>query len=91
MITGVATCDLTAVREDRQRQRVAAVLAGAPNGVRVILDVGPLAPLPSVLDVVLRHVDRLHLEVHGEPYAVERWVEALRSGDILTAVAGWSP
>lgn len=90
MITGSVRCDLTAVREDRQRQRVAAVLANAPDGARLVLIVGALAPCMPVFDVLLHHVDRLCIDIQGEPRAVRQWVEALRSGDILAA-SGWSP
>ncbi len=90
MITGSVRCDLTAIREDRHRQRVAAVLANAPDGVRLILIVGALAPSMPAFDLLLQHADRLCVDVQGEPRAVRQWVEGLRSGDILAA-SGWAP
>ncbi len=90
MISGSVRCDLTTVREDRQRQRVAAVLGNTPDGARLILIVGALAPYMPVFDVLVQHADRLCIDVQGEPRAVRQWVAGLRSGDILTA-SGWSP
>lgn len=90
MITGSVRCDLTCVREDRHRQRVAAVVANAPDGARLVLIVGALAPGMPAFDVLLQHADRLCIDVQGEPRAVRQWVEGLRSGDILAA-SGWSP
>lgn len=90
VITGSVRCDLTAVREDRHRQRVAAVLANAPDGVRLVLIVGALAPGMPAFNLLLQHTDRLCIEIQGEPCAVRQWVEGLRSGDILAA-CGWSP
>ncbi len=89
-VTGSVRCDLTAVREDRHRQRVAAVLANAPDRVRLILIVGALAPGMPAFDLLMQHTDRLSIDIQGEPRAVRQWVEALRSGDILAA-SGWSP
>ncbi len=90
MISGSVRCDITAVPEGRQRQRVAAALAGAPDGCRFVLVVGALAVVPSTFDILVEHSDRLLIDVQGEARAVRQWVTALRSGDILAA-SGWSP
>ncbi len=90
MITGSVRCDLTAVLEDRMRQRLYAVLSDAPDGARVVLHVGALIPHMPTFEVLLQHTDRLCVDVQGEPGAVRAWVAASRSGDILAA-SGWSP
>lgn len=90
VITGRARCDLTAVPENRMRQRLATVLSDTPNGAQLVLDVGALAPHMPTFDVLLKHTDRIWVEVQGEPRAVRAWVAALKSGDILAA-SGWTP
>ncbi len=82
MITGSIRVDLAAVPEDRHRHRIAAALHGASDGARVILIVGALTVSPDGLRFLREHTDRLHFDVQGEPLAVRRWVEALRTGEI---------
>lgn len=90
VITGTVRVDLTAVPEDRMRQRLYAALSTAPDGARVVLHVGALIVHMPAFDILLQHTDRLCVDVQGEPGTVRAWVAALRSGDILAA-SGWSP
>ncbi len=89
MITGTVRLDLTPVPVDRQRHRVAAA-AMAPTGARVVLVVGALAVNWPALVLLREHLDRLDIDVQGEPHAVQEWVTGLRTGDLM-AGAGWSP
>ena len=84
-LTGTVEVDLTQVPRERQRHRVAA-LQLAPDEARVNLHVGALAVEPEALRVVREHVGRLHINVHGEPAAVRRWLDALRCEDQLWPV-----
>jgi hypothetical protein len=77
-VSGTVRLDLTDVPSQKQRHRVAA-LGEAPTGCRVVVIVGPLAVNPDAARIIRDHAHRLHLDVQGEPYAVRRWVEALRS------------
>lgn len=72
--------DLTDVPADRQRYRIGAVQV-APSGCRVVLVVGALRVEPSSVWMLKEHLDRLDVDVRGEPHAVQRWLEALRSED----------
>jgi hypothetical protein len=84
-VTGTVRIDLTHVPRDRQRHRAAA-LVQAPDGAAVELIVGALAVEPEALRVLREHRDRLRLDVHGEPHAVRRWLDALRRADDLWPV-----
>ncbi len=81
-VTGTVRVDLTDVPRERQRHRAAA-LGGAPTGARVVLLVGALAVEPDAVRVVRDHADRLHVDVQGTVAAVQRWVGAIRTGDML--------
>ncbi len=84
MITGTILIDLTIVKEDRQRNRIAAALGTAPRGATVELLVGPLRVTPDAARLIRDYVEERHLDVvvKGEHYAVGAWVTALRDGDL---------
>lgn len=83
MITGCIFIDLTAVKEDRQRNRVGA-LADAPKGATVELIAGPLRVNPDTARLVRQFAEERDLTVcvKGTSYAVQSWVTALRSGEL---------
>ena len=85
MITGSVRIDATAVAQDQLRRRVAAVET-APDGALVILIVGNLLVDWPALCLLREQVDRLHFDVQGEVVAVERWVRALRTGEIAESL-----
>ena len=84
MLTGTVIFDLTDCKPDRMRHRVAG-LPDVPSSARVVLRVGALAPEPSVVRVLALHERRLQIDVQGTPYAVRRWLDALRThmGEVL--------
>ena len=84
VVTGTILVDLTAVREDRQRGRVAAALGTAPDGVTVEVVVGPLRVTPDAARLLRQYAEERHLDVvvKGENYAVGAWVSALRTGEV---------
>ncbi|MGI8577978.1 MAG: hypothetical protein ACR2KG_08690 [Nocardioidaceae bacterium] len=82
MLSGCVLLDIRDLKPQAARRRMA-VLATIPNGARLVLVVGPLAPLPEITPLLREHVDRLGVDVWGEPYAVERWIHALRHGDVM--------
>jgi len=81
-VTGTVYLDLRDVAADRQRRRVA-VLAAAPDGARVVILVGSLAVQPDAARLLKEQSARLRLDIHGEEYAVRRWLDALRGDDML--------
>ncbi len=86
MITGSVLIDLRDAEPESAHRRLAG-LYNAPDGVRVVVLVGALAPDPRVVDLLHRdHLHRLNLEVWGEPWQVPRWLTALRTGDLLTSL-----
>lgn len=84
IVTGTILCDLTLVREDHQRGRVAAALGNAPNGATVELLVGALLVTGDALRVLRRYADERHLSivVKGEARAVQSWIVAIRTGEV---------
>lgn len=84
IVTGTISIDLTSVREDRQRNRVFAALAAAPVGAAVEVLVGPLIVNSDAARELrlLAQQRRLLVNVKGETYAVQRWVSALRTGEL---------
>jgi len=85
IVTGCVVIDLTKVAEKSQRGRVAAALGDAPNGADVEVHVGPLIVDPGALRVVRQYAEERGLSIHvkGEARAVQAWVLALRSGELL--------
>ncbi len=83
IITGVVAIDLTAVRADRQHNRVHAALADAPKGVAVELVIGPLRVDPAAVRLLREYAEerQFAVTVKGEHGAVQRWVSAIRSGE----------
>ncbi len=83
-VTGCIHLDLTSVREDRQRGRVAAALGDAPNGADVELHVGPLIVGAEAVRLIRDHAQKrgLSVRVTGESRAVGAWVSALRTGEV---------
>lgn len=75
-VTGTVLIQLDGVPRDRLRHRVDA-LRQAPDGARVVIFVGTLPPEPEGIRCLREHVDRLHLDVHGEQHAMDQWVDAL--------------
>ncbi len=75
IVTGTILCDLTLVREDRQRNRVAAALGNAPDGADVELHVGPLIVGADALRVIRDYGQQrgLSVRVTGEARAVGAW------------------
>ncbi len=84
-ITGTILIDLTIVKEDRQRNRIAAALGTAPKGATVELLVGPLRVSADAVRLLRDYVEERHLDVvvKGESHAVGAWVSALRTGELL--------
>jgi hypothetical protein len=78
MITGTVVFDLRDAELDRMRHRVAA-LPEVPTGARAVVVVGALAPEPTVVRALAIHERRLQIDLHGTPFAVRRWLEALRT------------
>jgi hypothetical protein len=66
------------------RHRVASLL-DVPTGARVIVHVGALAPEPTVTSLLALHERRLHVDIQGTPFAVRRWLDAVRTnlGEVL--------
>lgn len=75
-VRGKAQIDISALEPDVARRR-AGQIESVPSGARVELVVGPLAPIPAVVDLLRQHTERLRIEVTGEPYAVPKWLTAL--------------
>lgn len=82
-VTGCIVVDMTAVKEDRQRHRVAA-LATAPHGAAVDVVVGPLRVTPDAVRLLRQYAEERHLDVvvKGQVCAVQAWVSALRTGEV---------
>ncbi len=83
-VAGCVVLDLTAVAEDRQRNRVS-VLATAPIGAPIEVVVGPLRVTPDAVRLIREYAEERHLSivVKGESRAVQAWVSALRTGELL--------
>lgn len=79
MITGCVLCDLRDLKPAAARRRMA-VLPTIPTGAKVVLVVGALAPMPEITPLLHEHIDRLCIDVLGEPWIVPRWLDALRHG-----------
>jgi len=82
VISGSVRLDLTAVKREKQRHRIAA-LSTAPDGARVVIYVGALAVEPDSVRLIREHGSRLLVDMQGEPFAVRRWLESLREGLIV--------
>jgi hypothetical protein len=85
MLTATVFVDLTDDAEpDSMRHRVAC-LPDVPSGARVVVRVGALTIEPEVVRVLALHQRRLLLDVQGTPFAVRRWLEAVRTnmGEVL--------
>lgn len=78
-ISGRVYVDLRDVPEDKMRHRAGSIQY-APAGARALLIVGALRVEPQTIWELRKYADRYDIEVLGEPYAVGRWVEALRDG-----------
>jgi len=83
-ISGTILIDITIVKEDRHRNRIAAALGTAPKGATVELLVGPLRVTPDAARLIRDYVEERHLDVvvKGEHYAVGAWVTVLRDGEV---------
>lgn len=91
MLTGVVLVDLTSLKPGRWKGRLFAALAPAPEGARVVVIVGQLAPEPEAVRYLRRQAERLHVEVQGDPNNVRRWLDAIRDGmpgDLLDGPGG---
>jgi hypothetical protein len=85
VITGTVVYDLTAAPRERMRNRLFS-LPEVPNGARVVVSDGALAPEPEAVRILAGHESRLLLDVQGMPSAVRRWLDAVRScsdGEVL--------
>ena len=49
----------------------------------MIVQVGALAPEPTVTRVLALHERRLTIDVQGTPFAVRRWLDAIRNPEAL--------
>jgi hypothetical protein len=78
VLSGSPTYDLTDSTVERMRHRVAS-LPDVPTGARVVVHVGALAPEPTVTRILALHERRLHVDVQGTPFAVRRWLDAIRN------------
>lgn len=84
MLTGAVLVDLRTVRRESMRRRLFA-LSSAPDGAKVVVIVGPLAPEPIAVDCLRAHRDRLRIEVCGEPETVPRWIKAIAADGLVMA------
>jgi hypothetical protein len=82
-VTGAILVDLTAVAEKVAYRRVSG-LHMVPDDAHVELIVGHMKVDPKTIRLIRTQIPRLSVRVLGEPYAVGRWVAALRSGDVLS-------
>jgi hypothetical protein len=84
IVTGTIVCDLTAVKEDRLRNRVHGALANAPDFAHFELIVGHLIVDVFALEMLRELIERksLSVEVKGEVNGIQRWVGAIRSGEV---------
>jgi hypothetical protein len=78
VLTGSPTYDLADAPADRMRNRLAS-LPDVPSGARVVVRVGALAPEPTAVRVLALHERRLQVDIEGTPFAVRRWLDAIRS------------
>lgn len=78
MLTGVVVVDLTAAAAPERMRHRLACLPDVPAGVRVLVNVGALAPEPTAARVLREHAPRLGIEIQGTPFAVRRWLAAVR-------------
>jgi hypothetical protein len=83
VVSGTIWLDIRDIDEAVSYRRVAP-LRVAPSGARVFLVVGCLRPNPRVVRLVREQLPRLSVDVLGEPYAIGKWVAALRTGDVLS-------
>jgi len=85
IVTGCVLIDLTIVEENRHRGRVAAALGTAPKGATVELVVGPLRVTADAVRLIREYAEERHLSivVKGEARAVQAWVDALNTGELL--------
>jgi hypothetical protein len=83
VVSGTIWLDLRDIDEAVSYRRVAPLLV-APSGARVFLVVGCLRPNARVVRLVREQLPRLSVDVLGEPYAIGKWVAALRTGDVLS-------
>ncbi len=84
-VTGTILLDLTIVKADRQHNRVHAALADAPKGVAVELVIGPLRVDPAAVRLLREYAEerQFAVTVKGEHGAVQRWICALRTGELF--------
>ena len=80
MITGTVLVDLSDVGGDFEARYRLAGLHLVPDGARLVLNVGASYVGYEALRLLLEHVDRLHVDVQGDPIAVRAWIDQLRSG-----------
>lgn len=79
MLTGSPVYSLEDAERDRMRSRLSS-LPDVPSGARIVVRVGALAPEPTAVRVLALHERRLHIDLQGTPFAVRRWLDAIRSG-----------
>jgi hypothetical protein len=85
MLSGTVTFDLRDAARERMRNRLFS-LPEVPNGARVVVQVGALAPEPEAIRLLAEHESRLLLDIQGMPSAVRRWLDAVRTcrdGEVL--------
>lgn len=82
MLSGRVQIDLRKVEPDRMRLRLGC-LGSLPDGVRVEVLVGALAVEANAARVLADDSERLDIDVVGEPFAVQRWLEFVRDPDTL--------
>jgi hypothetical protein len=84
VVTATVVVDLASADRDRMRNRLS-TLPDCPDGARVVVQVGAIAPEPEATRLLAEHERRLVIDIHGTPFAVRRWVESVRSsfGEVL--------
>jgi hypothetical protein len=85
-VSGAVLIDLRDVAPDAMYRRFFS-LSTTPSGALVVVVVGPARVDVRSCELMVQHSSRLNYQILGEPYAVERWVNSVRSGDPL-AVEG---
>lgn len=84
MLSGRVQIDLRKIDPDRMRLRLAC-LGSLPDGVRVEILVGALAVEPNAARVLADDSERLDIDIVGEPFAVQHWLEFVREPDMLVS------
>jgi len=81
LITTTVYVDLSQDRRESNRRAAFGSLYGLPSGSRVVVFVGSQQlPDPAVCWVLSDFVADVHLDITGDPTAVENWSASIREG-----------